>query len=52
VVNLFRVDGISEIIEDVLDGSKGIFGFKFVFNLHHNSHDGSFVGIVEWVFLS
>ena len=39
VVDLFSVNSISEIIEDVEDSIKGALALELIFDLHHNVHD-------------
>ena len=48
VVNLFSVNGISEVIEDVKDGIKRTLWLELVLDLHHDVHDASLLSIVEW----
>jgi hypothetical protein len=47
VVDLFGVDGISELSEDVKDSIKGALALDLGFDLHHDGHDGSLVRVVE-----
>lgn len=51
VVDLFSVNSISEIIEDVEDSIKGALALELIFDLHHNVHDWSLLTVVEWEFL-